>query len=134
LILKKGDKFLFSLRKNTGYCDGYWSLVAGHAEDTGETATEAIIREAKEEANMILDKNDIKVAHVMQRDSGRDNIDIFFVCDNYTGEIVNMEPEKCGGLEFFSLEDLPACTLEYIKFAIFKIRDGIFYSEITQRP
>ena len=30
LILKRGNKILFHLRKNTGYCDGMLSLVAGH--------------------------------------------------------------------------------------------------------
>ena len=33
LILREDGKVLLQLRKNTGYCDGMWSLIAGHVEE-----------------------------------------------------------------------------------------------------
>jgi len=54
---------LFQLRKNTGYCDGMWSLVSGHVED-GECATSGMIREAHEEIGITLSTAQIKVVHV----------------------------------------------------------------------
>ena len=33
LVLERDGKVLLSLRENTGYEDGKWSLVAGHAEE-----------------------------------------------------------------------------------------------------
>jgi len=129
LFLEKEDKILLHLRQNTGYADGNYSLVAGHL-DGNETATQAIIREAKEEANIIINPEDLKVVHIMHRTSDRENIDIFFSCKKWTGEIKNLEPHKCGGLTFASKNNLPENTLEYVKIALSNEKSGQFYSEL----
>ena len=46
LVLIKDDKILLLRRKNTGYEDGKYSLVAGHL-DGKESVTTAMIREAR---------------------------------------------------------------------------------------
>ena len=57
LLIIQGDDVLLLRRFNTGWADGYYSLVAGHVEH-GETATQAIVREAKEEIDIeILQAN-----------------------------------------------------------------------------
>ena len=43
IIPRRGNEVLLSLRKNTGYMDGNYSLVAGHVE-AHETIEEGIIR------------------------------------------------------------------------------------------
>ena len=106
LVLKRGTDVLLQLRKNTGYCDGMWSLVAGHVED-GESATDGMIREAREEIGIELSGSQIKVVHVMHRYSNRLNVDVFFNCSSWNGTILNCEPAKCERLEFFSLKTLP---------------------------
>lgn len=128
LILKQGNKILFQLRKNTGYCDGMWSLVAGHVEN-GESATVAMIRETYEEIGIKLSPNQIKGVHVMHRQTNRLNVDIFFDCPSWEGLIKNCEPEKCERLEFFSLENLPTNIVDYNASALKSILDGEFYSE-----
>ena len=40
-----------------------------------------------------------------------------------------MEPEKCGGVEFFKLDNLPENIVPYIKNAIEKVINGEFYFE-----
>ena len=128
LLLKKDNKVLLHLRKNTGYCDGMWSLVAGHVED-GESATDGMIREAREEIGIELSPAQLKVVHIMHCKTNRHNIDIFFQCTSWQGTIQNCEPEKCERLEFFSLHALPSNIVEYTAAALTMIAKGEFYSE-----
>src|SRR5580700_9306718 len=128
LILRQKNQILFSLRKNTGYCDGMWGFVAGHVED-GESATSAIIREAQEEINLQLLPFQVEVIHVMHRKTDRLNIDIFFDCPSWQGIIENKEPDKCEKLEFFSIDSLPPNTIEYDHTILERIANKQFYSE-----
>lgn len=129
LILKQQDKILLHLRKNTGYCDGMWSLVAGHVED-GESATEGMVREAYEEVGLSLDPAQIQAVHIMHRKTNRLNVDVFFDCKSWQGEIQNREPEKCEKLEFFPLSSLPLNIVDYNAMALRCISEGKFYSEL----
>lgn len=129
LVLKKENKVLLHLRNNTGYCDGFYGLVSGHVEDD-ESATSALIREAQEEAGIRLNPLHLRIAHIMHRKSNRLNIDIFFECILWQGDIVNKEPEKCISLDFFSIENLPSDTIDYIKDALRAISNNQFYSEV----
>ncbi|HEY2811692.1 MAG TPA: NUDIX hydrolase [Rhabdochlamydiaceae bacterium] len=128
LVLREEDKVLLSLRKNTGYCDGMWSLVAGHVEEN-ESATPALMREAREEAGIALSPSQMQVVHVMHRKSDRVNLDIFFNCRAWRGAIQNLEPEKCEQLTFFPSNALPSNTIDYIALAFKHMDRGIFYSE-----
>lgn len=128
LVLIQEDRILLSLRENTGWGDGQWSLVAGHGE-VGEPATQAMCREALEEAGITIRPQDLTVAHVMHRRSNRENMDIFMTADKWVGEIQNTEPHKCGGLVFYPWDDLPENTMDYIRVALKAIQEGQFYSE-----
>ena len=129
LVLKKENKVLLHLRNNTGYCDGFYGLVSGHVED-GEPATAALIREALEEAGIQLDQSHLRSAHVMHRKTNRLNIDIFFECSHWQGDITNKEPEKCISLDFFPIDNLPSNTIGYIKDTLQAILVNKFYSEV----
>lgn len=131
LILKKDNQILLLRRCNTGYEDGNYSVVAGHL-DGDETFRQAMVREAKEEAGIILDQEKLQVAHVMHRskkDNNSERIDIFLIADEWNGEITNMEPDKCDDLNWFSINQLPENIIPYIKQALECIDNKIFYSE-----
>jgi 8-oxo-dGTP pyrophosphatase MutT (NUDIX family)/N-acetylglutamate synthase-like GNAT family acetyltransferase len=131
LVLEKDSRILLSKRKNTGYQDGMYSLVSRHLEG-GETVCQCMIREAKEEAGITLAPNGLKVVHVMHRnntDFGREYIDIALSAREWQGEIVNMEPDKCDGLEWFPLDGLPENIVPEVRMVLENIRDGVFYGE-----
>ncbi len=134
LILIKNNKILLLKRQNTGHWDGYYSLIAGHVH-AAESFLKAIIREAREEANIFLTPTDLKFIHLMCRVAHknppdiRDRVDIFFKAEKWKGKIKNMEPDKCDDLSWFPLNKLPKNTIPYIKQAINNFKKKIFYSE-----
>jgi len=132
LTLLKDNKILLLRRFNTGYEHGNYSMVAGHV-DPEETFTQCIIREAEEEAGILLKSEDLKVVHVMHRNSGsnenNERVDVFFITEKWEGEIVNRESHKCDDLSWFHLDSMPENVIPYIRQAIDGIRDGIHYSE-----
>ena len=131
LVLEDDDKILLSLRQNTNYEDGNWSMVAGHAED-GEMARESMIREAKEEVDITISSEDLTCVYVMDRKSpNRQNIDIFFKCSKYHGALKNNEPEKCGGIQYFDKKNLPDNIVDYVRVAIGEITKGKTYGEYS---
>lgn len=120
LFLMKNDKILLLRRFNTGFEDGNYSLIAGHV-DSGETFTQTIIREAKEEAGIDLDFDSLELVHMMHRKStykNEERIDAFFIAKNWKGEIKNMEPHKCDDLSWFNINNLPENVIPYIKKVI----------------
>lgn len=129
LILKKDGKILLSKRRNTHYQDGNYILPAGHLEGK-ETAKQCIIREAKEEAGITLNQNNIHVIHVTHRLApDREYIDIYLTANTWEGEVINTEPEKCEELKWFPLDHLPNNILPDVKFALANINKGIHYGE-----
>lgn len=131
LVLMKDHKVLLLQRANTGYHDGDYSIIAGHVEKD-ETFTDAVIREAREEAGIELDRNNIKVAHIQHRKSDKDGmgrVHTYFVATDWEDTIQNMEPQKCGDLSRFDLDHLPEHMVECVRFSLENIRNWIFYSE-----
>lgn len=130
LILKKNNQILMQVRSNTGFLDGYYSLVSGHVEDE-ESALTGVIREAEEECGISIAREDVSVVHVMHRMSDRSSIDIFFQCDKFQGEPYIAEPDKCSKLEFIELCDIPDNTIDYIRVALDNINNNVFYSQFN---
>lgn len=128
LVLEQDQKFLFGLRKNKSYMNGYWSVVAGKVDD-GESAAVGMIREAKEEIGIDIEPEDLEFVHMMHRNKNKGKIDIYFRARKYSGEVQNMEPEKCEEIKFFSTEELPKNNISYEKIVLEHIKNGVKYSE-----
>ena len=129
LLFIKDGKILLLRRKNTGYEDGNYSMVAGHA-DGNETMREAIARESKEEADITIDP--LKMEHIltMHRWCGdHERIGFYFTVDKWEGKIKNAESHKCDDLSWFPLDELPENTIPYIKTAIYCHKNNIRYCE-----
>jgi ADP-ribose pyrophosphatase len=129
LFLLKGREILLQMRKNTGYRDGWWSVIAGHVE-ARESATRAMIREAREEAGIELEGEDVSLVHVMHRFENQERVDFFFKSTKWRGDPTLMEPEKAWELRWFEVSALPENVVPYVRQAIdLGLLKGQVYSE-----
>jgi 8-oxo-dGTP diphosphatase len=130
LILEKDDQVLLMKRKNTGFKDGKYSLVAGHV-DKGENFRRAMVREAEEEVGIEIDREDLETTSIMHRQSeGTVYVDVFFKVSKWNGEPTNEEPEKCSELRWVEKDDLPENTIGYVAKVIDEMDDGLEYQEV----
>jgi len=128
LILIRNSSILLLRRRDTGYKDGNYSVVAGHVEP-GETARQGMAREAAEEAGLTIDARDLKLCHVVHRRSTEERVSFFFSAERWLGEPRNMEPHKCDDLSWFPLAAMPPNMVAYVRQAIGRVLAGEAYSE-----
>ncbi|WP_253823059.1 NUDIX domain-containing protein [Acidianus sp. RZ1] len=76
LFIFNGNQILLQKRKNTGYRDGCYSVIAGHVE-AKESATKAMVREAKEESGIEIKPEWLKLEQVMHRLENQERVDFF---------------------------------------------------------
>ncbi len=129
LLLIKDNKVLLTRRFQTGYKDGWYAFPAGHLEPD-ETATTAMIREAKEEVGVIIQPTDLMFAHVMHRHTNQTYVDFFFVCHQWQGTPIVAEPDKCDDLRWFALDALPENAIDFVKQVMSEYQAGRHYSEL----
>lgn len=135
LVLLRESNVLLIRRHNTGIADGLHVLPMGGV-DKNETALSALVREAKEEVNVEIYPEDVKLVHTMHRwhhmpdGESFKQIDLFFQPNRAYGEINNMEPDKCDEVAFYPLDSLPKTVEPFIRQALNKIRLGVSYSEV----
>ena len=109
--------------------DGHYSLVAGHI-DGNEPVSVAMIREAKEESGILIEKKYLVPATVIHRHSpDQEYIDFFFVSEKWSGEPKIMEPNNCDDMKWFDLDELPENLLSYVKEAIENYKNGAPFFE-----
>jgi len=126
----KDNKILLTRRFNTGYQDGKYMVPSGHVE-VGETYSQALIREVKEEVGVRLNDNEYSFVHIMNRLSGTKSqrVDVFFKVTSWESEPYNNELEKCDEIGWYDLDNLPENTVEYLVYALDCIKNNITYSE-----
>lgn len=95
IIVNSEGKIL--VKKRRGSHAQKWAIPGGHLE-LGETFEAGAIREIKEETD--LDIENPKVVAITNnletyRAEGEHYISIILFADKYTGELKNMEPDKC---------------------------------------
>ncbi|MEM9338358.1 MAG: NUDIX domain-containing protein [Bacteroidota bacterium] len=132
LILEREGKILLLLRSNTGFEDGKYSFISGKIEP-GESLLQSAIREAWEEAGITVKKEEVSLVHTLHRqtaDQQTNWVDFFFKAENWSGEIVNKEPHKCGGLHWFDRNELPENTVGYIRNTLAHTLNGVSYDEM----
>ncbi len=134
LIIKKDDKVLLFFRNDGffNYDGGWWVLPAGHIEQ-GETARAAAIREAKEELDIDIDPEDIKLVHVTSNLASRtESFDFYFMVSRYTGTIRNCESGKCVEMRYFTLDEVANLknVISPTRTSLSCLQRGEIYSEL----
>ncbi|MFF3730198.1 NUDIX domain-containing protein [Streptomyces sp. NPDC002476] len=83
--------------------------------DQGEPLRVGAARELLEETGVTVDPAHLRMVHVVHHRQSADveRIGFFFEATQWSGEPVNREPEKCLGLEWFSVHELPEDIIEY---------------------
>jgi 8-oxo-dGTP pyrophosphatase MutT (NUDIX family) len=126
VFLLRGSEVLLQLRQNTGFMDGFWAAAAAGHVERGETAFDAVRREAVEE----LGVTDLELEFVtsMQR-TGRDlpideRIDFFFTARSWSGEPRILEPAKCAELRWCDLSALPDPVVPHELVVLDHLRSG----------
>lgn len=136
LMLIQNGKLLLQKRKGEAL-DGVFTPVSGHV-DKEEGVIDALVREAKEEAGIILHPSELKisvVAHLLDapyKGEYRDIINFFVFTDRYEGTITNNEPDKTVSLDFYDITNLPENLMKHIFNVLDAYQKGENY--IVWRP
>jgi ADP-ribose pyrophosphatase YjhB (NUDIX family) len=130
ILYNKGSILLLRQKKTLG---GNYTLVGGTIENT-EYALQALIREAQEEAGILLKEKDLQLVHVLHKrtKSNGHRITLYFKATQYGGKLVTGEPNKFKGVSWFLLDNLPANLSETVRHVLKEYREGRMYSEFRK--
>lgn len=107
-----------------------WGVITGKLEEC-ESIPQAAVREAYEEAGVMVKTEDIVFKHVVvdQLRTGVKMIGFHFMASHWEGEPYNKEPEEHIHMQWFSLDALPATFLKVHQQVAQKIRENSNYSD-----
>ncbi len=137
LILIQNGKILLQLNDSPPF-KGQYTLVAGHV-DEGEDVIEALVREAKEEANITLDPQKMTVKYIHQipnapyKGTTKDIINFFIETTEYTGTPCVNEPDKCQDIGFFDLNNLPENLSDLTRDGLEHYQKGTIFKVYERR-
>jgi len=112
IIMRKSNEVLMGKRKGS-HGERGWSFGGGHLE-YGESFQESLYREIEEETGLdkmnlrFIDFNPYVVTNDYFKDEGKHYVTLFMRLAYCSGEIFNMQPEKCDGWEWFEWDKLPS--------------------------
>ena len=125
LLLQKENEILLSLRQNTGHHDGEYDLPGGHIE-ANEDIFEAMIREAKEEIGIDINREDLGIIHIYHIFK-KDCLKFVFRTLKYKNKVRNCEENVCKELKWFDINNLPNNIISGIEKEIENIKKGIYF-------
>jgi 8-oxo-dGTP diphosphatase len=132
LYLERNGEILLGLRHpDSAYAPNEHHFLAGHCEQ--ESARACLIREAREEAGLVIDSSDIEfvhAVHVLDAPGARPRLQLVFQARRWAGEPRLLEPDKCVGWGWWPADALPENTVGYTRAAIEGIRHGRAYTEL----
>jgi ADP-ribose pyrophosphatase YjhB (NUDIX family) len=132
LYLERGGRTLLGLRHpDVAFAAEHWHALAGHVER--ESVRSCLMREAAEEAGLVIKPEDLDLVHtvhVLDHADATPRIQLFFRARAWLGEPEVREPGRCVRWEWWPLDKLPEPMVPYTRTAIHGIRSGQSYSEM----
>ncbi|SEM85330.1 NUDIX domain-containing protein [Streptacidiphilus jiangxiensis] len=116
---------------DSAFAPNTWHLLAGHCEQ--ESAVACLIREAEEEAGLVLDPADVEFAHavhLVDSPGAQPRLGLFFKVRSWKGTPELREPDRCTAWKWWDPDDLPEQLVPYTRDAIAGIRAGRAYTEL----
>lgn len=131
IILNSDGNILVGRRKGS-FAQKY--SIPGGGIDMGETFENTAIREIKEETNLdIVDPKVIAVTNNLEtyREEGKHYISIVLLAKNFSGELKNMEPEKCEDWAWVDPNNLPMPHFDASRLGVQCYLKSSFYEGIS---
>ncbi|OIK28367.1 NUDIX domain-containing protein [Streptomyces malaysiense] len=125
-------RILLGLRHpDAAFAGNTWHFLAGHCER--EAAVSCLVREAQEEAGLLIDPADVElvhVVHVLGPSTGRPRIQLVFRARSWSGSPEVLEPDRCAEWRWWAPGALPHELVPYARTAIEGILAHRAYSEL----
>ncbi|MEV6393516.1 NUDIX domain-containing protein [Streptomyces sp. NPDC051907] len=133
LYLEDPDgRVLLGLRHpDSAYAGECWHLLAGHCEQ--ESAVACLVREALEEAGLVIDPHDaefVHAVHLVDAPGAQPRMQMVFRVRRWKGSPELREPGKCLAWQWWSPDGLPEPIVPYARVAVEGIRAGRLYTEM----
>ncbi|MFE1875608.1 NUDIX domain-containing protein [Streptomyces sp. NPDC059496] len=125
-------RVLLGLRHpNSKYAGDTWHYLAGRCEQ--ESALACLVREAREEAGLVIDPMDVELAHVVHvvdTAGALPLMQLVFKARRWEGVPKVLEPDKCLTWKWWPRYELPDRIVPYTRTAITAITEGRPYSQL----
>jgi 8-oxo-dGTP pyrophosphatase MutT (NUDIX family) len=125
-------RVLLGLRHpDSKYAGDTWHYLAGRCEQ--ESALACLVREAEEEAGLLIDPADVELAHVVHVIDSLGALPLMqlvFRARRWKGEPEVLEPDKCLAWKWWPRDELPDRLVPYTRTAIAAIAEGRPYSQM----
>ncbi|TXS44270.1 NUDIX domain-containing protein [Streptomyces sp. t39] len=125
-------RVLLGLRHpDSKYAGDTWHYLAGRCEQ--ESALACLVREAWEEAGLVIDPEDVElvhVAHVVDAPGSLPLMQLVFRARRWEGTPGVREPHKCLAWQWWPTRELPDRIVPYTRTAISAISEGRPYSQL----
>ncbi|MFJ7775895.1 NUDIX domain-containing protein [Streptomyces yangpuensis] len=125
-------RVLLGLRHpDSKYAGNTWHYLAGRCEQ--ESALACLVREAWEEAGLVIDPADVELAHVVHVVDAPGSLPLMqlvFRAGRWKGTPEIREPDKCLTWQWWPRHELPNRIVSYTSTAIAAISEGRPYSQM----
>jgi 8-oxo-dGTP pyrophosphatase MutT (NUDIX family) len=113
------------------YAGDTWHYLAGRCEQ--ESALACLVREAEEEAGLVIEPADVELAHVVHvvdSPGALPLMQLVFRARRWKGEPKILESDKCLAWKWWPRHELPDRLVPYTRTAIAAIAEGRRYSQL----